>query len=714
MFAMFNASPGRLTGVALVALLAISFAGCSGDDGADGAPGPAGPAGPAGPPGPPGPVPPGPTAPPTGDLQGVITGVSIPATGAGLATVTFRVTDAAGLPVAGAQNFEFTIAKLIPATSARPAYWQSYINRSRLQSGGVNVLRAAGERRVATETAPGTYSYTFCTDIRAVAAFQYYGSATAPTGTCASAVGSNGVLNTAAATPVLAGLDLAYTATAMHRIAIIGRDSGARYNAVIDFVPAQLPVLQTVNASQLVTNESCGACHAADVSNRRVLELPVHGGTRFDTLVCVTCHNQSTYDSRSSTDAAWTPIDLTTMIHKIHSSVPGYTVEGIDFSHVTYPQNAPFGGVNLQAVPGVMNCRTCHDNQRVTQPASRPAADQAAWMTNISQRACRTCHDGTVATNVDFSSHYGNQVDNSVCGLCHGPTAPLPVNVAHATPYSTPNNPELSAGARRVAYEISSLTVNASNQPTVTFRILVDGTPLDLRTITTTSTPIAIGGVNFKLAWSAPMPTPVDVAHGPAIAQPLDWNNFGTTTGRQYWNDSTSLGATALAFDQPLSVNLSTAGLLASLTGPDANGYFTTLPGIHPTAPLAFPANTTLRGVAMESTLTFTVSAGPPAVTLALAWLELGSMLVLAPVSPTVRSLAAGALAANVIAQLVAAGWTRRPLWSALVPWFGAAWLTYFALRSAVLAERRGAILWRGTRYSLTSLREGRRFSLAP
>jgi OmcA/MtrC family decaheme c-type cytochrome len=275
--------------------------------------------------------------------------------------------------------------------------------------------------------------------------------------------------------------------------------------------------------------------------------------------------------------------------------------------------------VNLQAVPGVMNCRTCHDNQRVTQPATRPAADQAAWMTNISQRACRTCHDGTVATNVDFSSHFGNQVDNSVCGLCHGPTAPLPVNVAHATPYSTPNNPELSAGARRVAYEISSLTVNASNQPTVTFRILVDGTPLDLRTITTTSTPIAIGGVNFKLAWSAPMPTPVNVAHGPAIAQPLDWNNFGTTTGRQYWNDSTSLGATALAFDQPLSVNLSTAGLLASLAGPDANGFFTTLPGIHPTTPLAFPANTTLRGVAMESTLTITVSAGPPAVTLALA-----------------------------------------------------------------------------------------------
>jgi OmcA/MtrC family decaheme c-type cytochrome len=51
-------------------------------------------------------------------------------------------------------------------------------------------------------------------------------------------------------------------------------------------------------------------------------------------------------------------------------------------------------------------------------------------------------------------------------------------------------------------------------------------------------------------------------------------------------------------------VNFSTAGVIASFTGPDADGYFTTAAGINPAAPLAFPAGTTLRAVAMESYLT--------------------------------------------------------------------------------------------------------------
>lgn len=579
---------GRYAGLALAALLAVGMAGCdNGSDGAPGAQGPAGPTGPtgptgpAGPPGTPAPVPPGPTAPPTGDLKGAVTSVSIPATGAGLATVTFQVTDAAGVPVTGAQNFEFTIAKLIPATSARPATWQNYINRSRLQSGGVNVLRAAGERRVATEVSPGVYSYTFCTDVRAVATFQYYGSATAPTGACASAVGSSGVLSTPAAIPVLAGLDLAYVPTAMHRIAVIGRDSGARYNAVIDFVPAQLPTLQTVNANQVVTNESCGACHATDVSNRRVLELPIHGGTRFDTLVCVTCHNQSTYDSRSSTDTAWTPIDLTTMIHKIHASVTGYTVEGIDFSHVTYPQD-------------IKNCRTCHDNQRITQPANRPAADQTAWTTRISRRACGTCHDGTVppADAVDFAAHFGNHVDDSACILCHGPTAFQPIAPNHATVYNTPNNPELPAGLQKVSYEISSVTVNASNQPVVTFRVLLNGTAINLRSL---PAGVSFGGSTspgFKVAWSMPSTLP----NGAVIASPVDWNNAGGS-GRNFYGfggDPWTQYAGFSKVDQPLTVGMS--GLIAGATGPDANNWFT---ATLTTAP--FPAGSVMRAVAIES-----------------------------------------------------------------------------------------------------------------
>jgi OmcA/MtrC family decaheme c-type cytochrome len=601
----------RLIGLALAAMLGIGLAGCSGDDGPAGPPGAQGPAGPAGPPGPQGP--PGTTPPPTaaavGDLTGAVTALTIDSA-TGLATVTFSVKDAAGVPVTGARNFEFTIAKLIPATSTKPAYWQSYINRSVQATGGVNVLRAVGERRTATEVEPGVYRYTFCTSLTAAASFKYYGSGNEPAGSCDSAaVGRSGVLNSPAAGPILAALDLAYTPSATHRIAIANRDGSgatlARYNAVMDFVPASLPNFLAVKANQVVTNESCGACHAQNSSQRGKLEFEaIHGNRRFDVALCDTCHNPSTYDSNSSTNTAWTEISMTTMIHKLHAGVPGYSVAGQDFSQVVFTQNAPFGGVsaigtgwnNNQAAPGVINCRTCHDNQNPKilpqQPANRPAADKMAWMTNLSKQACNSCH------NVDFSNHFGNQPDNLQCALCHAPNRSLPVNVAHATPYPSPNNPELASGAKAVEYEIASVTMGADRRPVVKFRVKLDGTPANLKAL---PTGVTIGAVNLKLAWSAPMPAPQNANYGPAIAQPLDWNNFGGA-GRTYWNNTVNMNL--LAYDQPTTVNLSTAGVIASLTGPDADGYFTTVPGINPAAPLAFPANTTLRAVAIESYLT--------------------------------------------------------------------------------------------------------------
>ena len=96
---------------AAVTLLALTLAACGGgDDGAPGAPGAPGPAGPPGP----GVTQPAATA--TGDLTGAVTGVSIDQA-TGIPTVTFSVKNAAGQPVTGATNFEFTAAKLIPATS---------------------------------------------------------------------------------------------------------------------------------------------------------------------------------------------------------------------------------------------------------------------------------------------------------------------------------------------------------------------------------------------------------------------------------------------------------------------------------------------------------------------------------------------------------------------------------------------------------------------
>ena len=98
---------------------------------------------------------------------------------------------------------------------------------------------------------------------------------------------------------------------------------------------------------------------------------------------------------------------------------------------------------------------------------------------------------------------------------------------------------------------------------------------------------------------------PINPLARAAIAQPLDWNNLGGGA-RQYWNNTTSLGTNFRAFDQPVGPTL--ASIVTTLTGPDADGYFTTVAGLSSSAPVAFPASTTLRAVAIESYLTFSTT----------------------------------------------------------------------------------------------------------
>jgi hypothetical protein len=157
-----------------------------------------------------------------------------------------------------------------------------------------------------------------CTRLAAAASFRCDGRGTEPAGSCAaSVVARSGPLDSPAAGPLLAGLDLARAANATTRIAIAGRDGAGtanvgRYNAVIDLVPASLPSLLTTKARQVVTNESCGAWHAADSSNRGPLAYRFHGGTGHEAALCDTCHNPSTDDSGNAPNTAWKPIDMTT------------------------------------------------------------------------------------------------------------------------------------------------------------------------------------------------------------------------------------------------------------------------------------------------------------------------------------------------------------------------------------------------------------------
>ncbi|MDP2350339.1 MAG: OmcA/MtrC family decaheme c-type cytochrome, partial [Chloroflexota bacterium] len=497
-------------------------------------------------------------------------------------TVYFSVEDAAGLPVVGLTDFEFTIAKLIVPTGAgNYPRWQSYINRSRIQGAGARVLRAAGERATATtlfrvtEIAPGDYAYTFGTDLDAVGDFVYYGSGTEPVSATALGVGASGVLNSAAATAVLATLDVEYNPAAVHRVGIASRNPGTRYNAVKDFVPATLPALLAQPRNQVVTTESCGGCHGKS-DDRRDLHFPnLHGNTRFDTDLCVTCHNPSTFDSLASTDTAWAPLTLNRMVHSLHASVPGYSASGRDYSHVTYPQSP-------------RNCLTCHDNQRVDQPAERTVADAEAFKNRPTRASCNTCH------SVDFAAHFGNQTTDTTCAGCHtGAGAPAPIDVRHASNESTPNNPLQPAGFAHFETQIDSVTIDANRRPIVKFRLLANGQPL---TFASLPAGYNLGNLRFYATWSAPQPLPASAKDGPAFATPADFNNLGTTAGRVWWNGFTSLNVRS--YDQPMSLGTVLA-LLATFTGPDANGFYTTAAGISAT-PFAYPANAQMMAIGLE------------------------------------------------------------------------------------------------------------------
>lgn len=570
-------SGGKWLLVPLLALV-LALSGCSdGDDGAPGAPGQ---------PGAPG-LPATELGVGVGLLNAEITGISISSNSV-RPSVTVRLTDASGKPVVNyADDFEFTIAKLIPGINGNPDIWQSYINRSRLQPGGVNVLRAAGERATVINNGDGTYSYTFQTDLADVVNWLYYGNTGAPPN---PGTGQSGVITSPAGAAVLASLNLTYDPNAVTRIAVSSRASGtvSRFNATVDFIPAQLPALLDTPARAAATNESCGACHGDPVYFPNFHA----SGSRFDINLCTQCHNPNTYDSRGSTDTVWATLDLGWMVHKIHSAEPGYTADGRDYSNLTYPQN-------LAGVGGVANCRACHNNQHplVTQPAGRSTADAERWMTEVAVESCGACHTNIVNGLYDHAT--GNapgvgQRDNTSCAGCHTTAATnnLNVEVAHRTNYSTPNNPNVPAGVPILTYEIASVTVDGSNQPIVRFRILADGAPLNLNPL---PAGYAVAGTNpnFKIIWTSPMPEPTQPLDGPAIAAPSDWNNlFGTA--RTYFNNTVSTGESA--FDQPNTVGL--AAIAAGLPAPDALGFYTT------TLSSPFPANAVMRAIALEGTMT--------------------------------------------------------------------------------------------------------------
>ena len=317
---------------ALAALVAAALAGCGGDDGATGPAGPQGPAGPAGADGAPGQdagttvnaaaLTPEQWA--TSAWTAEVTSVSIndnsKDTIPGTPVVTFKVTDASGNAVVGlgsqAQsatatlksypNLAFAMAKLVPATSAAPSKWVSYIVTT------VPTYKSATDKTVVdpvptrpstdntgtlVDNGDGSYQYTFYRDVTTIKdQIAAMPAVTAP------------------ANKADLG-DLTYDPTLAHRVTI--QISGAApgtgsntanavtvtpavnmanpLNVIYNFTPSTGTAIAAADLKrEVVSIDSCNACHE---------KLAFHGGGRVDTDYCVVCHTEQA----STATRTWPP-----------------------------------------------------------------------------------------------------------------------------------------------------------------------------------------------------------------------------------------------------------------------------------------------------------------------------------------------------------------------------------------------------------------------
>jgi OmcA/MtrC family decaheme c-type cytochrome len=354
---------------------------------------------------------------------------------------------------------------------------------------------------------------------------------------------------------------------------------GTPKNIVFDWYPGTGKVVEAADANQreIVKVGACLECHS---------KFTFHGGNRQDTRFCVVCHSDQRKYGR--TEAATTATgysgstnkikglaagDLPSFIHRLHMgeelTKTGYNYGGIQFNHVRYPQDP-------------RNCATCH-----TKSDATPQGDN--WKSVPSRLACGACHDGidwatgkglTLAearqglTTSAYGHIGGAQADDAKCALCHNSTA---IAEYHRTLVATTHNPTAKEGVAKFAYELSSVTVNASRQPVIKFQIKKDGTA-----VTALATPTTVVNTSGSTVVSPTYEPIANFAGGPSLY-----------VAYAVAQDGISAPADFNAYSSVSLTNLLVAGSLnqGTITGPDTDGFWTaTLTGTA-TSPITVPAD---------------------------------------------------------------------------------------------------------------------------
>jgi len=498
-------------------------------------------------------------------MSAVITSVSVPADGRPV--VNIKVSERHGYGVKNlsvtAVTWRFSLLKLMAGVNGSANdTWVSYLAAN-------DHSAASSETAVApnlTDKGDGTYAYRFAKVI-------------------------NGGATTAGTT---------YEADKTHRLIVLLYATGNPFtpiNLVKEFIPGTN--MDVTGQNDKVDQNACLECHttfqAIAGGTGELGNGEFHGGVRYDVRTCVACHNDQRRFSATGTpvtepaiaaDGTWTGaaavindeavINLPVFIHKIHMgnklSLTGGTYAGVPQPYeTTYPQD-------------VRNCVKCHR-------APAPKADN--YKTSISRRACGACHDDksfdATVPNARVMHSGGMQADDSHCAVCHAAgsvagdvpsqhfsvSPPNPHNIyldQTATGNANTNAANVAAvgfvppGAKVITYDLQSVALTASRNPQVVFRFMIADP--------TATPPVAAAPVVFPTFGGAATELVPNFVGSPSvyfvyalpqdgITSPADFNASASGYIRNIWN-GTATGAGA-----------------GTLTGPDANGYYTiTLTGV--------------------------------------------------------------------------------------------------------------------------------------
>lgn len=355
----------------------------------------------------------------------------------GALTVNFTIEDDRGNGFVGlaTNQIRFTVAQLIPAGAdgdGEPSKWQSYINKTEQAPtdplkgpGTVDQFQANSETATQsgsyTDNGDGSYSYTLAANLKTAAA------------------------------PALV-----YDASRTHRVAFQLSGGMPATNGVYDWRPSD-NATTAIETRNVVSKLACNSCHG---------ELAIHGGSRVETGLCVTCHNPGSIDANSGNT-----VDFKVMVHKIHRgsllpSVIGgdpYKIWGFrdgehDWSNVVFPQD-------------IRNCTVCHDEANI----STPEAD--SWRMVPTIQACGSCHDdvnfGAPVGDPAIDHQGGAQADNARCTECHTDSVPaLSISAKHLDIVT--NNAVLAATLTAVP-EAVRVNTPAAGDIEVDIRLTLDG-----------------------------------------------------------------------------------------------------------------------------------------------------------------------------------------------------------------------------------------------